>query len=131
MKANAVTLVFAPNHAGKRFVEALFEQHIPYAIVSCQEASEMQATQAQIFNGVRVHMNEDECDKPSEMVFNKVFLFEEQTAVCCRLLIAIRRITPAPIYVITKRHHPQMLYRSIGAQYVIRTNSDDVTFLIP
>ncbi|MNW28843.1 hypothetical protein D3C74_56820 [compost metagenome] len=131
MKADAVTLVFAPNQAGERFVESLCENHIPYAVVSCHQVPEMQVTAAKLMeNEVKVHIKEEGWQEPPEMEFDKVYLFEEQTAECCRLLIAIRRLTSAPIYVITKRHHPQMLYRSIGAQYVIRTNSDDVLFLI-
>ncbi|MDF2938231.1 MAG: hypothetical protein K0Q90_3604 [Paenibacillaceae bacterium] len=107
MVDGAIALVFAPNQAGKQFVHSLDEAHIAYGVVTCEEDM-----------------------LPPEAEISRIYLFEKETVTCCRMLSLLRDWTYGPVYVVTNKHHPEALYRSYGATYVIRTNSEDVSFLI-
>jgi len=41
-----------------------------------------------------------------------------------------RSWTGKPIYVITGSGNPRLIYKGLGVNYVIHSNSDDVSFLL-
>lgn len=118
MAHNGVVLVYAHNRAGEQFVQALRVEGRSNSIVTCHSAEQLQSDKEKFLNN------------PSENEFSKVYIFEEELEECCKVLEILRKWTCGTIYVITKKHYPQMIYKVLGADYVIRTTNEDLSFLI-
>lgn len=130
MAHQGTVLVFAPNRAGEQFVQALSESSGAFCIVACCSPEQLYSDRLGPDNLIRVNMKEDTFIKPPASEFSKVYIFEEELERCCEFLAIIRHWACGTIYVITSNHYPQMIYRAMGADYVIRTTSDDCSFLI-
>ncbi len=132
MTQHGAVLVFAPNQAGEQFVQALNESGRSFAVMVCSSAeSESQYSgKSGNANPIRFSMQEESLINPPESEFSKVYIFEEELDQCCKVLETIRKWTGGTIYVITRKHYPQMIYRALGADYVIRSTSNDLSFLI-
>lgn len=65
-----------------------------------------------------------------DLPIGNVYLFENSFNLCCRYIQMCRGWTSKPIYVITHSFNPRLVYRGLGAEYVIYTHNDDVSFLI-
>ncbi|MNN94123.1 hypothetical protein D3C81_2126950 [compost metagenome] len=65
-----------------------------------------------------------------EIEFIKAYLFEEALGQCCELIEVIRKWTYGTIYIITKNHYPQVIYKALGADFVIRTTGTSHSFLL-
>ncbi|RCX23755.1 hypothetical protein DFP94_1011357 [Fontibacillus phaseoli] len=118
MKHHDKVLVFAPNQAGERFVQDLSESGGSPNVMACNSAEQLFA------------MKQNLLIKPQDMEFSKAFVFEEELDQCCKVLEIITKWMCGTIYVITRKHYPQMIYRALGADYVIRTTSEDLSFLM-
>ncbi|MCY9669919.1 hypothetical protein M5X11_34265 [Paenibacillus alginolyticus] len=60
-----------------------------------------------------------------------VILFEESLPLCCRYIQICRGLTSRPIYVITQSVNPRLIYKGLGADYVIYSKKGDAKFLLP
>ncbi|MNW43694.1 hypothetical protein D3C74_209030 [compost metagenome] len=130
MNGHAAVMVYAPNQAGEQFMQTLSEGGHSFAVVACSPAEQRYLSARGLTNIVRINFKEQSLIYSSENEFSRVYIFEEELGRCCKVLDIIRKWTNGIIYVITTKHYPQMMYRMLGANYVIRTTKDDVSFLI-
>ncbi|WP_410768827.1 hypothetical protein [Fontibacillus sp. BL9] len=118
MKHHDMVLVFAPNQAGERFVKYLSEGGGAFTVIACDSAEQLS------------EKDEKTSVIPQGAEFYKAYIFEEELDQCCKVLDILTEWKCGTVYVITRKHYPQMIYRALGADYVIRTTSTDLSFLI-
>ena len=84
--------------------------------------------------GVKQIIQVDTSDPGASIIpdypIGNVILFEESLPLSCRYLQICRRWTSRPIYVITQSVNPRLIYKGLGADYVIYSKNGDVKFLI-
>lgn len=123
-------LVSAPNKAGVAFIKAIQKKGLPFAALTNNEKEKARM----VNSGVKRIIMVDTAGQGSwvipEFPIGKVFLFENSFNLSCRYIQICRSWTSKPIYVITSGDHPQLIYKGLGANYVIYSNEDDVSFLV-
>lgn len=123
-------LVSAPNKTGEAFIRELIRRGIPFAAL-VNNRTEMDRLKE---IGVRDWIVLDTVDQTTWMIpeygIGKVFLFETSQTLCCRYIQICRTWTVKPIYVITHSNAPRLIYKGLGAAYVIHTHSYEVNFLM-
>lgn len=123
-------LVSAPNKMGEAFIRQLLAHQLPFAAIVNNKREEERMAEL----GVKHFLFVDTADPLHWEVplfpVGKVFLFESSFNLCCRYIQMCRRWTAHPIYVMTCTNHPRLVYRGLGASYVIHSNGDEIPFLI-
>ncbi|KJD45914.1 hypothetical protein [Paenibacillus terrae] len=130
MSRHAALLVFAPNLAGEQFLQALSEGGELFVALACNPDQQQHLYELGVENVIEFNIKEKHLKQLPTKEFSKVYIFEEQLGQCYQVLEVIRQWTCGTIYVITKNHYPQMIYKALGADFVIRTASDDLSFLL-
>ncbi|BFH68566.1 MAG: hypothetical protein E6230_16525 [Paenibacillus dendritiformis] len=130
MDQQEVVLVSAPNAAGEAFVKLLLEKDIPFAALANNrsELKRMRALGARHL--ILLHTSDEKTWVIPQLAVGKIFLFERSLNLCCRYLQICRSWTSKPIYVITANQNPRLIYRGLGANYVIYTSSRNYSFLV-
>ncbi|WP_010497589.1 hypothetical protein [Paenibacillus elgii] len=123
-------LVSAPNKPGEAFIRQLQFGSIPFAVIVNNKAEQTRLQELGVERMVMVDTNEENTWLIPEWPVGKVFLFESSLTLCCRYIRICRTWTSEPMYVITPSNHPRLIYKGLGANYVIHTNSGEVSFLI-
>ncbi|UQZ85267.1 hypothetical protein SK3146_04556 [Paenibacillus konkukensis] len=123
-------LVSAPNKTGESFVRLLLAKGIPFAAITNSRAEAGRLRKLGVKHFIRVDTSECESWLLPELPIGRVFLFESSLNLCCRLIQICRTWTSKDIYVITRHMNPRLVYRGLGADHVIHTSSQDVSFLI-
>lgn len=125
-------LVAAPTLCGERFIQTLQRREIPFAALASDER------QLEALNrlGVRhiAWLGEENDEAPAAMPdypIGDVYIFERSLPQCCRYIQACRSWTSGTLFVISHRCNPKMIYRGLGADRIILSNGEDVSFLIP
>ncbi|AIQ42941.1 hypothetical protein MKZ24_13550 [Paenibacillus sp. FSL R7-0297] len=128
-RSDAMMLVYSPNVAENQFIQALGTSEC-FAAVSCSPVQKQHLLELGVKNVVEVDIKEKCLISIPENEFSKVYIFEEDLGQCCGLIETLRKWTLGTIFVITKNRYPQMIYKALGANYVIRTTSDNLSFLL-
>ncbi|MFB6365972.1 hypothetical protein ACFCP7_18215 [Paenibacillus elgii] len=123
-------LVSAPNKPGEAFIRQLQFGSIPFAVIVNNKAEQARLQELGAERIVIVDTNEENTWLLPEWPVGKVFLFENSLTLCCRYIRICRSWTSEPLYVITQSNNPRLIYKGLGANYVIYTNSNEVSFLI-
>ncbi|MCM3268907.1 hypothetical protein [Paenibacillus elgii] len=123
-------LVSAPNKPGEAFIRQLKFGSIPFAVIVNNKAEQTRLQELGVERMVMVDTNEENTWIVPEWPVGKVFLFENSLTLCCRYIRICRTWTSEPLYVITQSNHPRLIYKGLGANYVIYTNTGEVSFLI-
>ncbi|MDF2669314.1 MAG: hypothetical protein K0R67_1620 [Paenibacillus sp.] len=122
-------LVSAPNRTGELFIRELIRNNVAFAALVNNRAEMDKLKQI----GVKEWVMLDTIDQTTwilpDFPVGKVFLFETSQTLCCRYIQICRTWTVKPIYVITHTNHPRLIYKGLGAAYVIHTYSSEVSFL--
>lgn len=123
-------LVSAPNKTGEAFIRELIRRDIPFAAM-VNNRTEMDRLKE---IGVKDWIELDTVDQSTWMIpeytVGQVFLFETSQTLICRYIQICRTWTVKPIYVVTHSIHPRLIYKGLGADYVIHTNNYEVSFLM-
>jgi hypothetical protein len=125
-----VILVSAPNRAGENFMKQLKLSGLQFAALTNNKKDRERNRHLGASSIITVDSGEHETWIIPDLPIGKVFLFENSFNLCCRYIQLCRSWTSKPIYVITHSFNPRLVYRGLGAEYVIYTHSDDVSFLI-
>ncbi|MBB6669762.1 hypothetical protein [Cohnella nanjingensis] len=123
-------LISAPNVAGEQFMKQLSRREIPFAAIVNNKADFERLNEWGVANRIAVDTTQVHTWAVPELAIGKVFLFEKSLNLCCRYIQICRAWTSKPIYVITGSHNPRLIYKGLGANHVIHSNSGDVAFLI-
>lgn len=123
-------LVSAPNKAGEQFIKTLKMKGLPFAALTNNETEKSRLEDL----GVEHVVPLDTADRSNwhlpKMPVGKVFIFEVSLPLCCRYIQICRSWTGKPIYVITGSMNSRLIYKGLGASYVIHSNSSDVSYLL-
>ena len=122
-------LVYSANLAGDQFIQVLVQRKV-FAALSCSTVHKQHLYDLGVKNVVEVDIKKKCLTSFPENEFSKVYIFEDELCQCCCLIEAIRKWTIGTIFIITKQKYPQMIYKALGADFVIRTTSDDLSFLL-
>lgn len=123
-------LVSAPNRTGECFVKILQNSNIPFVGITNNRNEQSRLKQLGVENILFVDTGGLRTSIVPELPVGKVFLFEFSLPLCCRYVQICRSWTGKPIYVITESNNERYIYRELGANYIIHTNSDDLSFLV-
>lgn len=123
-------LVSAPTKAGEAFLQALKAKGLPAAALANNETEKKRLEQSGVKHIFMVDTRENAAKRIPELPIGKVFLFEHSLTLCCRYLQICRPWTRKAIYVITQGDNARLIYRGIGANYVIHSHGKDFSFLL-
>ncbi|MDF2962395.1 MAG: hypothetical protein K0S39_4130 [Paenibacillus sp.] len=130
MEMQSLVLVSAPNKTGEGFIQQLIRQEVPFAAIANNKGEKRRLEELGVKQILMVDTTEQKKWKMPEFSVGKVFLFEQSMNLCCRYIQLCRAWTTKSIYVITHTSSPRLVYKGLGAAYVIHTTGDDVSFLI-
>lgn len=122
-------LIFSPNVAGDEFILALSERK-EFSVLACSSVQKQHYLELGVKSIIDVDITENYSIHLAEKAFSKVYIFEEELGLCCGVIEYTRKWTNGILFVITRKHYPQMIYKALGADFVIRTKSGNVFFLI-
>ncbi|MFH5181396.1 hypothetical protein ACHHV8_01375 [Paenibacillus sp. TAB 01] len=125
-----LTLVSAPNPTGEAFIRQLLFHQLPFAVMVNNKKEQSRLAKLGVKHFLLVDTTEQLNWTAPAFQVGRVFLFENSFNLCCRYIQMCRRWTANPIYVITHTNHPRLVYRGLGANYVIHSNSDEIPFLL-
>ncbi|MFC5704282.1 hypothetical protein ACFPVX_23580 [Cohnella faecalis] len=130
MEKHEMVLVSAPNIAGESFLKLLQRKSIPYAVIVNNKTEYERIAELGAPNIIVVNTTKENSWVVPEASIGKVYLFEKSLNLCCRYIQICRSWTRKPIYVVTGSHNPRLVYKGLGADYVIHSEGPDFTFLI-
>lgn len=123
-------LVSAPNKTGEAFIRQLISHRLPFVAIMNNKVEQDRLKKLGVKNIIMVDTSAQNTWLIPDVPVGKVFLFERSLNLICRYIQISSTWTSQPIYVITHSSNPRLVYKGLGASYVIHTNSDDVSFLI-
>ncbi|CAI6050951.1 hypothetical protein [Cohnella sp. JJ-181] len=123
-------LVAAPSEAGRNFIRLLLIKKQPVAAVtnSRREAKLLEKLGVDVIWQVNTTSTKDSL--VPAFPIGRVFLFESSLPLTCQYLKLVSRFDCQAITVISHDWHPQIVYKKLGATYVVRTRAEEVGFLI-
>jgi len=129
-KDKDIMLVSAPTVAGVEFMKRLKSRGIPFAAIvnNKQEFERIAPLGAE--HVIVINTSKEGTWIVPELAIGTVYLFEKSLNLCCRYIQICRSWTSGPIYVITNSHNPRLVYKGLGADYVIHSCGSDLSFLI-
>lgn len=132
MENHDTVLVSAPNRAGEGFIRQLKARQIPVAVIVNNKAEYQRMTQIGVTKIVKVDTAAEETWILPEVPVGQVYLFERSLNLVCRYLQICRSWTSKRIYVITGSQNPRLVYKGLGADYIIYSSrsDNDCSFLI-
>lgn len=123
-------LVSAPNKMGEIFVRKLMAQQQAFAVIVNNKREGEEYKRIGVKHIIMVDSGDESTWQIPELPVGIVYLFESSLNLCCRYIQICRSWTSKPIYVITRSDNPRLVYKGLGASYIIHTHSSDVSFLI-
>lgn len=123
-------LVAAPNEAGRNFIRLLLCKKLPVAAVT-NNGREEKALRKLGVNDI-FHVNTS-CIKGSavpDFPIGRAYIFESSLPLTCQYLQWIRPWTSQAIIVVAQAWHSEIVYKKLGASYVVRTQTGEVGFLL-
>ncbi|NUU61705.1 hypothetical protein [Paenibacillus agri] len=122
-------LVCAPTKAGQHFIKILKFRGIQVAGLTNNQEEKTRLEELGVENTVLVDTRHQKTWFRPSFPVGKVYLFESSFTLCCRYIQMCRAWTTQPIFVITSSLNPRLVYKRLGASYVIYSHSGDAVFL--
>jgi hypothetical protein len=123
-------LVSAPTEAGLAFLRVLAAKGSHYAALTYNKAEKQALEEMGVENILMVDTKDSRSLLVPELPIGKVYLFEQSLDLCCRYIQICRSWTAKPIYVITQGNNARLIYKGLGAKYVILSQGTDLSFLL-
>ncbi|MGO4110561.1 hypothetical protein [Paenibacillus sp. YAF4_2] len=127
---NDYILVSAPNVQGEDFIKQLQRRHIPFAALVNNKAEYERMLALEVNTIIVISTTEEATWRVPELPIGRIFLFERSLNLCCRYIQICRSWTSKSICVITNSTNPRLIYKGMGANYVIHSSSTETSFLI-
>ncbi|WP_088548648.1 hypothetical protein [Paenibacillus aquistagni] len=121
--------IFAPNTMGEDFIRQLRGAGMKVAAIVNNMRGIKRMEKLGIHEVWKIR-TADSMTFPPETPIGRIYLFESSFTLTCRLLQLIRPCTSERIVIITKNHYPRSIYRLLGCDMVVYTQSDNVSFLL-
>ncbi|MCM3627888.1 hypothetical protein M3194_10990 [Paenibacillus glycanilyticus] len=127
---NDYILVSAPNVQGEDFIKQLQRRHIPFAAIVNNKNEYERMLMLQVSTIIVINTMDEATWRIPELPVGRIFLFERSLNLCCRYIQICRSWTSKSIYVITDSSNPRLIYKGMGANFVIYSGSAETSFLI-
>ncbi|OCT11553.1 hypothetical protein A8709_05070 [Paenibacillus pectinilyticus] len=124
-------LIAAPTKAGEEFMKYVSLVGLPFIALTNSKADRLQLEAADVKQIIQVNTWKMGSSSIPDYPIGNVILFEDSLPLCCRYIQLCRSWTSRPIYVITQSVNPRLIYKGLGADYVIYSKNGDVKFLLP
>jgi len=129
-KIQTYTLVSAPNVTGENFIKLLNIYRRPFAALVNNPAEGQRMKKLGVRHIVEVDTVRHEAWEVPELPIGDVYLFEDSLPLCCRYLQMVRSWTTGTIFVVKTNATPRLIYKALGADHVVHTNTRQVSFLL-
>ncbi|QTH45334.1 hypothetical protein J4772_13535 [Cohnella sp. LGH] len=123
-------LIAAPNEAGKRFIKLLRIHRIPVAVLTNNGREERELRGLGVDCILRVDTVSIKENSVPSFPIGRVFIFESSLPLSCQYLLLLANWSCKAITVVTGASHPEVIYRKLGASYIVHTQANDVGFLL-
>jgi hypothetical protein len=123
-------LVSAPSQAGLAFIRLLLQHRIPFAAIVNNKRELENLHEIGVKNIILIDTTQEQTWHIPDYPIGNIYLFEKSFTLCCRYLRICRTWTSKPVYVITQSCNPRIVYKGLGADDVIHTNGDELSFWI-
>jgi hypothetical protein len=123
-------LVSPATTAGEHFVRHLEICKKPFALIVNSDNEKNRWSAKGLKHIIQVDTTHQNSLIIPELPIGSVYLFERSLPLCCRYIQISRPWTGKSIYVITGGQNARMIYKALGADYVLLSNGNDVSFLI-
>ncbi|NOV01747.1 hypothetical protein GC097_17155 [Paenibacillus sp. LMG 31457] len=123
-------LIAAPTKAGEAFMAQVKLAGMPFIALTNNKPNKRRLEAQGVEHIIQVDTLEPWATNMPDCPIGNVILFEESLPLSCRYLQICRRWTSKPIYVVTQSVNPRLIYKGLGADYVIYSKNGDVRFLL-
>ncbi|MGO4496729.1 hypothetical protein AB4114_12590 [Paenibacillus sp. 2RAB27] len=123
-------LIAAPTKAGEAFMKQTKLVGLPFVALTNNKMERVKLES----QGVKQIIQVDTMDPGASIIpdypIGHIVLFEESLPLSCRYIQICRSGTSKSMYVITQSVNPRLIYKGLGADYVIYSKNGDVKFLL-
>lgn len=123
-------LIAAPTKAGEDFMKQARLVGLPIVSLTNNKMERNKLERQGVNQIIQVDTTDPGALIIPDYPIGNVILFEESLPLCCRYIQICRSWTSRPIYVITQSVNPRLIYKGLGADYVIYSTNGDVKFLL-
>ncbi|MFX3636912.1 MAG: hypothetical protein ACE3L7_29930 [Candidatus Pristimantibacillus sp.] len=123
-------VVVGMNEAALTFIRLLIYKELSFVVLTNNRQEEKQLLNIGVPNVIRINTNDRSTWSIPTMVIGEVFIFESSLALSCRYVQCCRLWTFKPIYVITPFLSPRAIYKGLGANHVIYSQTGEISFLL-
>ncbi len=123
-------LIAAPTKAGENFMKQIRLAGFPYVALTNNKMEKRKLEGQGVKKIIQVDTSLPGSPHIPDYPIGSIILFEESLTLCCRYIQICRSWTSGPMYVITQSVNPRLIYKGLGADYVIYSKNGDVKFLL-
>lgn len=123
-------IVAGLNEAGKAFIRTLVFHGLPFFVLTNSKQEERQLRKHGLDNVLFVNTNDRNSWMIPDILIGDVFIFESSLALSCRFVQCCRDWTSKSIYVITQQWNPRAIYKGLGADQIVHSQTGEVGFLL-
>lgn len=123
-------LVAAPNPVGLKFILLLIAAKRNFAVLVNNKKEEEVLHKLGVRHVLRIKTDDEQSWIVPPFPIGRCYIFEMSMTLTCRYLQICRRWTNDQIFIITPNRNPRMIYKGLGASYVIHSVSGEVGFLL-
>ncbi|MBW7452792.1 hypothetical protein ACFOLF_24280 [Paenibacillus sepulcri] len=123
-------LVAASTEAGRKFVRLLLYKQQPVVALTNNRREEKLLRELGVNEIIRVNTTRSKAGAAPQFSIGRVYIFESSLPLSCQYLQLMANWSCQEITVITTVWHPEVIYKKLGAAYIVRTQSGDVGFLL-
>ncbi|WMT38937.1 hypothetical protein RE628_15510 [Paenibacillus sp. D2_2] len=123
-------LVASPNPVGRKFILLLMAMKRNFIVLVNNKKEEEALRKLGVSRMLRIKTDDEESWDLPPVPIGCCYIFELSTTLTCRYLQICRHWTNNSIFIITPNRNPRMIYKGLGASYVIHSVSGEVGFLL-
>jgi hypothetical protein len=125
-------LIAAPTKAGEDFMKQIKLGGYPFIALTNNKMEKLKLEGQGVKKIIQLDTSVPGSSTPiiPDYPIGNIILFEESLTLCCRYIQICRSWTSGSMYVITQSVNPRLIYKGLGADYVIYSKNGDVKFLL-
>ncbi|WP_139993669.1 hypothetical protein [Paenibacillus paridis] len=118
------------SEAGHSFIRTLQFRRLKFIVLTNSKAKEKRLRKQGIPDVLYINTNNRGSWQPPDVPIREVFIFESSLALSCRFVQCCRPWTSKSIYVITQQWNPRAIYKGLGANHIVFSQTGEVGFLL-
>lgn len=130
VEPDQMVTVFAPNAMGIDFIRAMKGAGLQACAVVNNNRHDHRLRELGVTSIWHVNTSQSTMRSPPPVPVGRIYVFETSFSLTCRLLPLLRPCTNESIIVVTRQQSPRSIYKLLGANMVLFTQTDQVSFLL-